>query len=160
MKLNLSIMGNTQVKDLFANKDNLQTNSNSKYLEHFFHADLFSKARYFTELVKSNMDKVKNPTAFFDWSNIHQTSQTVDIVEDKLKQQGFKDKILVGNLPKNTEKELLNPTFLEECDLTYHPTNVIQFSQSQNQKFMLLYNLFYLMQRKKKKLVSYSYELL
>ena len=142
-------MGNIHVKDFFSNTDNL--NKKSTYLQSFFSSQLLNHSHYLSEQwLLLNVDKSKEGSALFDWNNVQASSLSPEQVEEKLRLQDFKEKLLVGQLPKAAIEDLLNPSFYDEAQSIYSPFNVVSFKDHQNHIFLLLFNAFYLMQNRRK----------
>ena len=142
-------MGNIHVKDFFNNPENC--NKNASYLQNFFSSQLLSHNQYLSDQwVLLNVEKTKDGANLFDWSNVQTSSLSGEQVEEKLRLQDFKEKLLVGQLPKQAIEDLLNPSFYDEAQSIYSPFNVVSFKDHQNHIFLLLYNAFYLMQTRRK----------
>lgn len=142
-------MGNIHVKDFFNNSENL--NKSSTYIQNFFNSQLLNHPQFLSDQWGLlNVDKSKEGTNLFDWNNVQASSMSADQVEEKVKLQEFKEKLLIGQLPKTAIEDFLNPAFYDEAQSIYSPTNVVAFRDHQNHIFLFLYHLFYLLQTKRK----------
>lgn len=149
-------MGNLHIKDFFNNQDNL--NKGSQYILNFFNSGLLQHSSFLSDQwLLLNIDKSKEGSNFFDWNNVQASALSHDQVEEKLKIQEFKEGLLIGQLPRNAVEDLLNPSFYDEAQSIYSPSTVVSFKDNQNRIFCLLYHLFYLVQNKRKKEVSYHF---
>jgi len=143
------LMGNIHIKDFFNNQDNV--GKQAAYIQHFFNSGLLQHNQFLSDQwIMMNIEKSKEGSNFFDWNNVPASSLSHDQVEEKLKIQEFKENLLIGQLPKNAIEDLLNPSFYDEAQSIYSPSNVVSFKDHQNHIFLLLYHYFYLVQNKRK----------
>lgn len=146
-------MGNIHIKDFFNNQENL--NKGSAYIQNFFSSGLMQHTQYLSDQwLLMNIEKNKEGSNFFDWNNVQASSLSHEQVEEKLRIQEFKERLLIGQLPRNAVEDLLNPSFYDEAQSIYSPSTVVSFKDHQNHIFLLLYHFFYLVQNKRKTEVS------
>lgn len=146
-------MGNTNIRDFFANQENF--NKQKEYLENFSNAELLNHHQFLMEKwTTMNMEKHKDGQNFFDWSNVQTSSVPSDQIEENIKLHEFKENLLIGRLPKNSVQDLLNPSVFDESQTAFSPANVSLFKDHQNQKFLVLYQIFFLMQNTRRKEVG------
>lgn len=144
-------MGNAQVKDFLAGKE-----ESEMYLKHFMHPEVLNHSKYLAEKWLSfNITKNKEYQEFFDWSNV-QITPNIQQVRENIALQEKKETLLVGMFPKKNAPELTNPSFFDEIQVSFNPSEVTQFRDRQNQKFLILYQIYYLMQNVRRQEVSFS----
>ena len=147
-------MGNIHIKDFFNNQENL--NKQNTYIQNFFNSGLLQHSQFLSDQwILMNVEKSKEGSNFFDWNNVQASSLSPEQVEEKLHIQEFKENLLIGQLPKNAVEDLLNPSFYDEAQSIYSPSNVVTFKDHQNHIFLLLYHFFYLSQNKRKLEVAF-----
>lgn len=57
-------------------------------------------------------------------------------------------------LPKELDSYLLNPNTFEDSQITYSPSQVVSFRDQQNQRFLVLYQMFFLLQSQQNQIKS------
>ena len=139
-------MGNAVIKDFLSTKDDP-----TGYLQHFSSPELLNHAQYLHDRwVNLAPEKAKDYNQMFDWSNV-QVTANLDQVLENINNQENKEKLLVGMLPKSVSPDLLNPSFFDEVQTSYSPAAVTQFRDRQNEKFLLITQIFSMLQKSKKK---------
>ncbi len=142
-------MGNAHVKDFLAGKEEAET-----YLQHFMHPEVLNHSKYLADKwLALNIAKHKDYENFFDWSNVQATSN-LDQVQENINLQEKKESLLVGMFPKKNSPDLTNPSFFDEIQVSFNPHEVSLFKDRQNQKFFVLYQIYYIMQNFRKREVS------
>lgn len=146
-------MGNIHIKDFFNNNENLI--KQATYIEHFFNSGLLQHSQFLSDQwIQMNIEKSKEGSNFFDWNNVQASTLSHEQIEEKLRIQEFKENLLIGQLPKSAVEDLLNPSFYDEAQSIYSPSNVVSFKDHQNHIFLLMYHFFYLVQKKRKQEVD------
>ena len=145
-------MGNASVKDFLGSKDDP-----SGFLSNFMNAELLGHGQFLSDRwTNLAVEKHKDFQNMFDWSNA-QSSANAEHVEESIQLHEKKESLLVGMLPKMTSPDLLNPAFFDDVQTAFSPTEVAVFKDLQNQKFLVLYHLYYLLQKLRKKDVNIYY---
>ena len=139
-------MGNAVIKDFLHNKEDP-----TGYLPNFINPELFNHIQYLNDRwINLAPEKAKDYSQMFDWSNV-QTTANIEQVEENIQNQETKEKLLVGMLPKSVSPDLLNPSFFDEVQTSFSPGAVSQFRDFQNQRFLVLSQIFGILQRARKK---------
>ena len=113
-------------------------------LEMLSHSDFLSDAWQHTHIEKN-----KEHQNFFDWNNVQRVTHPEEIVKN-IQLQEKKEGLLVGKLPPMISPDLLNPTFFDDVQLPFAPSDVVEFKDLQNKKFLILYQLFNKLQKTRK----------
>ena len=138
-------MGNTNVKDFLSTKEESET-----YLKHFMHPEILNHSKFLGEKWLSlGVAKQKDFLDFFDWNNV-QTTANIEQVQENINLQEKKEGLLVGMFPKKNSPDLTNPSFFDEIQVSFNPSEVSLFRDRQNQKFLVLYQIYYIMQNLRK----------
>ena len=143
-------MGNMQIRDFFSHENNLTKDQN--YLLNYFNSETLNHGQFLSDKwISLSIEKQKENYSFFDWNNVQTSALSNDQIEEKVRLQQFKENLLIGNLPVDSNKDFLNPTLYDETQVSFSPSSVIQFKDHQNQKFLVINQLFNLILDKKKK---------
>jgi len=142
-------MGNAQIKDFLAGKEEAET-----YLRHFMHPEVLNHSKYLSDKWHAlNIAKQKDHESFFDWSNVQATAN-LEQVQENINLQEKKENLLVGMFPKKNSPDLTNPSFFDEIQVSFTPSEVAMFRDRQNQKFFVLYQIYYIMQNLRRREVK------
>ena len=136
-------MGNAEVK-AFVSMTEQNPFFQSLNLEMLSHSDFLSDAWQHTHIEKN-----KEHQNFFDWNNVQRVTHPEEIVKN-IQLQEKKEGLLVGKLPPMISPDLLNPTFFDDVQLPFAPSDVVEFKDLQNKKFLILYQLFNKLQKTRK----------
>ena len=138
-------MGNAEVKGFLSSNEDP-----SGYLQQFMNLEVLSHGQFLADRwITYNVEKNKEYQNFFDWSNV-QRVQNPEQIGENIRLQENKEKLLVGKLPPMISPDLLNPTFFDDVQLPFSPSEVVDFKDLQNKKFLILYKFFYIMQKHRK----------
>ncbi len=148
-------MGNASIRDFLASKEEAET-----YLRHFMHPEVLNHSQYLADKwISLNITKNKDFENFFDWNNVQATSNA-DQVQENIALQEKKENLLVGMFPKKNSPDLTNPSFFDEIQISFTPSEVSLFKDRQNQKFLVLYQIYHIMQtfRKREVIIIFHYQ--
>ena len=136
-------MGNAEVK-VFVSATETNQLFQSLSLELLSHTEFLSDT-----WVHSQIEKNKEHQNFFDWSNVQRVAHPEEI-QKNIQLQEKKESLLVGKLPAMISPDLLNPTFFDDVQLPFAPSEVVEFKDLQNKKFLILHYLFSRLQKTRK----------
>jgi len=86
----------------------------------------------------------------FDWDNVREFSKN-DSLKEQIDLHTVKQKLLIGMIPKEKCPDLANPAFFNNIQEVYNSKQVKEFALRQKEKFLYLYNLFYIKQIQRKR---------
>ena len=138
-------MGNAEVKSFASGAED-----NTHYLSQFMNLEVLSHGQFLADRwVAFNVEKNKEYQNYFDWSNVQKVAHPEQI-EENIRLQENKESLLVGRLPPMISPDLLNPSFFDDVQLPFSPSDVVDFKDLQNKKFLILYKFFYTLQKLRK----------